>query len=151
VREHGTIVIEDLHVAGMLRNRRLARRVAGVGMTELRRQLDYKTTWASARLQVADRWFPSSKTCSRCGVVKAKLRLSERTYRCGQCGLVLDRDLNAARNGPDAIDSTGSAHPGLPCAGCTILGASTAQLAELRAKASDSLAVYAPTCQSKRS
>jgi putative transposase len=96
--EHGTIVIEGLNVAGMLRNRRLARRIAGVGMAELRRQFTYKTGWASARLHVADRWFPSSKTCSACGVVKAKPRLSERTYRCDQCGNALDRDLNAARN-----------------------------------------------------
>jgi putative transposase len=98
VREHGTVVIEDLHVAGMLRNRRLARHIAGVGMAELRRQLTYKTTWSGGALHLADRWFPSSKTCSGCGVVKAKLRLAERTYRCDQCPLVLDRDLNAARN-----------------------------------------------------
>jgi putative transposase len=97
-RTHGAIVIEDLHVAGMLANRRLARRIAGVGMAELRRQLEYKTTWRGGRLIVADRWFPSSKTCSDCGAVTAKLRLSERTFHCDRCGLVLDRDLNAARN-----------------------------------------------------
>jgi putative transposase len=95
---HGTIVVEDLHLAGMVRNRRLARHLAGVGMGELRRQLEYKTLWYGSRLVVADRWYPSSKTCSACGVVRAKLRLSERTYTCDQCGLVLDRDLNAARN-----------------------------------------------------
>jgi putative transposase len=94
----GTIVVEDLHVSGMLRNRRLARRIAGVGWGELRRQLDYKTGRVGGRLVVADRWFASSKTCSGCGVVKAKLRLAERTFRCQACGLVLDRDLNAARN-----------------------------------------------------
>src|SRR6202022_1011976 len=98
VREHGTIVIEDLNVAGMLKNRRLARHVSGVGMGELRRQIEYKTGWAGSTVHVADRWYPSSKTCSACGVVKAKLRLSERTFRCDKCGLVLDRDLNAARN-----------------------------------------------------
>jgi len=98
VRTYGTIVIEDLNVAGMLRNRRLARRIAGVGMGELRRQIDYKTGWAGSRVHVADRWYPSSKTCSGCGVVKAKLRLSERMFRCAHCCLVLDRDLNAARN-----------------------------------------------------
>jgi putative transposase len=94
----GTIVVEDLQVAGMLRNRRLARHIAGTGMAELRRQIEYKANWASGRVQVADRWFPSSKTCSGCGVVKAKLHLSERTFRCDQCGHFLDRDLNAARN-----------------------------------------------------
>jgi putative transposase len=92
-RAHGTIVAADLHVAGMLRNRRLARRIAGVGMGELRRQLGYKTRWRGARCQVADRWYPSSKTCSRCGAVKTTLRLSERAYRCEGCGLVADRDL----------------------------------------------------------
>jgi putative transposase len=94
----GTIVVEDLHVCGMLRNRCLARRIAGVGWGELRRQLGYKTGWLGGRLVVADRWFASSKMCSGCGVVKAKLRLAERTFRCQACGLVLDRDLNAARN-----------------------------------------------------
>lgn len=98
VRTYGTIVIEDLNVAGMLRNRRLARRIAGVGMGELRRQIDYKTGWAGSRVHVADRWYPSSKTCSGCDVVKAKLRLSERMFRCEHCFLVLDRDVNAARN-----------------------------------------------------
>jgi putative transposase len=82
----------------MLRNRRLARRVAGVGMAELRRQIEYKTFWTGSTLYLADRWYPSSKACSGRGVVKTKLRLSERTYRCDQCGLVLDRDLNAPRN-----------------------------------------------------
>jgi putative transposase len=98
VKTHGTVVVEDLNVAGMLSNRRLARHIAGVGMGEFRRQLEYKTRWHSGRLYVADRWYPSSKTCSACRAVKAKLRLSERIYRCDQCPLVLDRDLNAARN-----------------------------------------------------
>jgi putative transposase len=96
--EYGTVVVEDLNVAGMLRNRRLARRIADAGFAELRRQLGYKTVWHGGRLLVADRWFPSSKTCSGCGVVKTKLALSERMYRCDACGLTLDRDLNAARN-----------------------------------------------------
>jgi putative transposase len=100
----GTIVAEDLHVAGMLKNRRLARHIAGVGRGELRRQLDYKTRWHGGRLLVADRWYPSSETCSACGVVKARLRLSERTFHCDQCGLVLDRDLNAARSLAQLVD-----------------------------------------------
>jgi transposase len=95
---YGTVVVEDLNVSGMLANRSLARAVADVGMAEVRRQLTYKTTWNSGRLVVADRWFPSSKTCSGCGAVKAKLALSERTYTCIECGLVLDRDRNAALN-----------------------------------------------------
>ncbi len=95
---YGTVVVEDLHVAGMLKNRRLARRVADAGFGLLRRQLAYKTAWHGGRLAAADRFYPSPKTCSGCGAVKAKLALSERTYRCGPCGLVIDRDLNAARN-----------------------------------------------------
>jgi IS605 OrfB family transposase len=97
-RTYGTVVVEDLNVAGMLANRRLARRIADAGFGEIRRQLAYKTTWNGGRLIVVDRWYPSSKTCSGCGVVKAKLALSERTYHCHNCGLSLDRDLNAARN-----------------------------------------------------
>jgi putative transposase len=98
VGRHDVIVIEDLHVAGMLRNKRLARHIAGAAWAEIRRQLTYKTERAGVRLIVADRWFASSKTCSSCGTAKAKLALSERTFTCGACGLVLDRDENAARN-----------------------------------------------------
>ncbi|GAB3813420.1 IS607 family element RNA-guided endonuclease TnpB [Micromonospora zhanjiangensis] len=97
-REHGTVVVEDLNVAGMLRNRRLARHIADAGFAEIRRQLGYKTGWNGGRLLVADRWYPSSKTCSGCGAVKTKLALHEREYTCEVCGLVVDRDLNAARN-----------------------------------------------------
>jgi len=97
-REHGTIVVEDLNVAGMLANRRLAKHIADAGFAQIRRQLAYKTGWNGGRLIVADRWYPSSKTCSGCGAVKTKLALSEREYTCTTCGLVLDRDLNAARN-----------------------------------------------------
>ncbi|MZE79958.1 IS607 family element RNA-guided endonuclease TnpB [Streptomyces xinghaiensis] len=97
--EYGTIVVEDLNVAGMLRNRRLARRIADAGFGEIRRQLNYKTRRRHAtRLVVADRWYPSSKTCSGCGAVKAKLPLHVRTYACDACGLVIDRDDNAALN-----------------------------------------------------
>jgi putative transposase len=67
-------------------------------MSELRRQLVYKTTWYGSKLVVADPFYPSSKTCSACGWVRAKLSLAERTFHCEVCGLVLDRDLNAARN-----------------------------------------------------
>jgi putative transposase len=95
---YGTVVAEDLNVAGMLKNRRLAGKIADAGFGLLRRQLAYKTAWHGGRLVTADRFYPSSKTCSGCGAVKAKLALSERAYRCPSCGLVIDRDLNAARN-----------------------------------------------------
>lgn len=98
VRDHDVIVVEDLCVAGMLRNKRLARHIAGAAWAEIRRQLTYKAERAGVRLIVADRWFASSKTCSECGTAKAKLALSERTYVCVACGIVLDRDVNAALN-----------------------------------------------------
>lgn len=98
VRDFDTIVAEDLHVAGMIRNRRLARHIADANWGEIRRQLTYKAERAGARLVVADRWFASSKTCSECGTAKTKLMLSERAYVCMNCGVVLDRDLNAAVN-----------------------------------------------------
>jgi len=97
-RRYGTVVAEDLNVAGMTRNRRLARAISDQGFGRARRMLGYKTRWNGGILIVADRWYPSSKTCSGCGTVKAKLPLSERTYRCWHCGTVIDRDVNAARN-----------------------------------------------------
>ncbi|MGW0632841.1 RNA-guided endonuclease TnpB family protein, partial [Streptomyces sp. NPDC002758] len=96
--QYGTVVVEDLNVAGMLRNRRLARQIADAGFGEIRRQLTYKTKRNGCRIVAADRFFPSSKTCSGCGAVKAKLPLHIRTYACDACGLVLDRDANAAHN-----------------------------------------------------
>jgi putative transposase len=98
VASHDVVVVEDLNVAGMVRNRRLARHIAGLGMAELRRQLDYKATDAGVRLVVADRWYPSSKTCSACGAVRAKLTLAQRQFVCENCGTRLDRDRGAARN-----------------------------------------------------
>ncbi len=95
---HDTIVLEDLHVAGMLRNHHLARAISGLGMAELRRQLQYKATDAGAHVVIADRWYSSSKTCSACGAVKAKLTLAQRQFVCESCGTRLDRDHNAARN-----------------------------------------------------
>jgi putative transposase len=96
--EFGTVVVEDLNVAGMTKNRRLARHVADASFGEFRRQAEYKSAWHGGHVIVADRWFASSKTCSGCGAVKAKLPLSERTYQCESCGLVIDRDVNAALN-----------------------------------------------------
>ena len=97
-RKYSDISIEDLHVAGMVKNHHLAKSIMNAAFGEFRRQLEYKTTRTGARLHVVDRWYASSKTCSGCGGVKAKLSLSERTYRCDSCGLVLDRDVNAAIN-----------------------------------------------------
>ena len=95
---YDTVCIEELHVAGMVKNHNLARSVSDAALGEFRRQLEYKTARTGAVLRVVGRWFPSSKTCSNCGVVKAKLSLSERTFNCDACGLSLDRDVNAAIN-----------------------------------------------------
>ena len=112
---YGTVVAEDLYVTGMLRNRRLARSVADAGFGKIRRQLVYKTAWNGGRLALADRFYPSTKTCSGCGVVKVKLRLSERIFRCERCCGVLDRDLNAARNLAALVSNASS-----PSRGATI-------------------------------
>jgi putative transposase len=92
------VVIEDLNVAGMLKNHHLAQAIGDVGFSEFRRQLTYKAAWYGCQVLVASRWEPTSKTCSRCGWVDDDLALADRTFRCGQCGLVIDRDLNAAIN-----------------------------------------------------
>ena len=87
-REYGVIGVESLNVAGMLQNRRLARHVSDVGWSLILRQLNYKTSWAGARLVSADTHYPSSKTCSACGAVRAKLALFERVFACeaSKCG-----------------------------------------------------------------
>jgi putative transposase len=98
VRGNDVIVIEDLNVAGLVRNRRLARAISDCGWGEFRRQLEYKCQRAGRRLIVIDRWYPSSKTCSACGHLLAQLSLSTRTWRCPSCGTRHDRDVNAAKN-----------------------------------------------------
>lgn len=108
------VVVEDLDVAGMGQLRTLARAIADAGLGYLRRLLEYKAAWYDVEFVVADRWFPSSKTCSSCANVKDTLLLSERTYRCEACGIELDRDLNAAINLARWPASTGP--PPLPAA-----------------------------------
>jgi putative transposase len=92
------VVLEDLNVAGMLKNRLLSRAIADVGFGEFRRQISYKALWNGIIIFIANRFFPSSKKCSGCGVVKSELGLHERIFFCSECGLTLDRDLNAALN-----------------------------------------------------
>ena len=98
VRRFDIIGIEDLNVRGMMANGHLARAVADVGMSEFGRQLTYKAAMTGASIVVADRWFPSSKTCSDCGHVHAGLTLSDREWVCEECGVIHDRDRNAAIN-----------------------------------------------------
>ncbi len=91
------IVLEDLNVAGMTKNHCLAKSILDAGMREFRRQVEYKALWNGVELVFADRFYPSSKTCSKCGKVNPSLKLSDRTYKCS-CGNIMDRDLNAAVN-----------------------------------------------------
>jgi putative transposase len=98
VRRYSVIGVESLNITGMLRNRRLARAIADVGWGMILEMLRYKAEWRDRHLHAVGRFYPSSKTCSTCGTVRAKLSLSERTYRCEHCGLEIDRDLNAALN-----------------------------------------------------
>ncbi len=102
------IALEDLNVKGMLSNRRLARAIADIGFYEMRRQLEYKAALKGNHIEVADRWFPSSKMCSSCCEVKKELRLSERSFQCEACGTTLDRDENAARNLLRTVSSIGT-------------------------------------------
>jgi putative transposase len=98
VRDHDVIVIEDLNVAGMVRNRSLAKAISDCGWGTFRRMLAYKAARAGRHLIVIDRWYPSSKTCSECGHLLAELSLSTRTWQCPSCGARHDRDINAAKN-----------------------------------------------------
>src|SRR4030042_5342447 len=92
------ICIENLNVSGMIKNHKLALSISDLGFGEFRRQLEYKSVLHGNTLIIADRWFPSSKTCSGCGHIKETLLLSERKFICENCGQVIDRDLNAAIN-----------------------------------------------------
>lgn len=96
-KNHSTVVIEDLNVSGMMKNGKLSKAIADSGFYEFRRQLEYKIKLYGSRLELVDRWFPSSKTCFNCGKKKDDLPLSVRTYKC-ECGWECDRDLNAAFN-----------------------------------------------------
>jgi transposase len=98
-RRYGVIGAEALNVKGMLANKRLARHISDVGWGLILSQLKYKTGWSEGSILVlADRFYPSWKTCSACGSVKAKLDLSERVFTCDSCGHVQDRDVNVASN-----------------------------------------------------
>ena len=96
-REPSFIVLEDLNVKGMMKNKHLSKAVQQQGFYEFRRQIEYKSAWNNIRVIIADRFFPSSKLCSCCGSIKKDLKLSDRTYRC-ECGNVIDRDYQAALN-----------------------------------------------------
>ena len=115
VRANDVIVIEDLNVAGLVRNRHLARAISGCGWGEFRRQLQYKCQRYGRRLVVIDRWYPSSKTCSACGHRLAELSLGTRHWTCPSCGARHDRDVNAAKNILAAGRAVARGSPGDAC------------------------------------
>jgi putative transposase len=97
VKTHDRLVIENLNVAGMMRNRRLARAISDAGWSEFARMLRYKQAWRGGLLVEADRWFPSTRLCAECGTINSKMTLADRVFTCG-CGHRADRDTNAALN-----------------------------------------------------
>jgi putative transposase len=120
-KNHSQIVIEDLNVSGMMANRKLAKAIGDMGFYEFRRQLEYKSKLYGSELIVVSRWEPSTKRCSNCGHLKDSMLLSERVYQCENCGISLDRDLNAAKN---LASMAGS----LPVSACGLDGADTPRM-----------------------
>jgi putative transposase len=108
-KNHAVIGLEDLNVSGMMGNRKLASSIGDMGFYEFRRQLEYKCQLFGSKLVFVDRFYPSSKTCSNCGQAKESLSLSERVFRCDECGFSCDRDLNASINLAQAASSAVSA------------------------------------------
>ena len=96
-RKPSFIVLEDLNVSGMMKNRHLSKAVQQQKLHEFRRQIEYKSEWNGIEVVIADRFFPSSKMCSCCGNIKKDLKLSDRIYKC-ECGNVIDRDYQASLN-----------------------------------------------------
>lgn len=92
------IVIEDLNVSGMMKNKHLSDSVRKQCFNKFRQYITYKAELNGIGLVIADRFYPSSKTCSRCGTIKKDLKLKNRVYRCPHCGAVIDRDYNASLN-----------------------------------------------------
>lgn len=92
------IVLEDLNVSGMMKNKNLAKSIADSKWFKFRQQILYKSELYGIKVILADRFYPSSKTCSSCGSYKKDLKLRDRTYKCNECGLIIDRDINAAIN-----------------------------------------------------
>ena len=97
-KNHAECVIEDLNILGIIKNHRLASAILDGGFYEFKRQMIYKCRWYNTKLTIVDKFYPSSKTCSKCGNIKKDLKLSDRIYKCNNCGLEIDRDLNAAIN-----------------------------------------------------
>jgi putative transposase len=115
VREHDVIVLEDLAVKNMIRNRKLAKAISDCGWGTFRAMTEYKAVRYGRRVIIADRWYPSSKTCSACGYALASLSLKTRTWQCPSCGTRHDRDTNAAKNILAAGLAVAGGNPGHAC------------------------------------
>ena len=115
-REPSFIVLEDLNIGGMLKNKHLSKSVQQQNFYKFREVLTYKAERAGIKLIIADRFYPSSKLCSHCGSIKSDLKLSDRTFKCNECGLEIDRDLNASLNlcRYSTVSSTGINVCGVP-------------------------------------
>jgi len=128
IKSCSTVCVETLNVQGMMKNPKLAKVLSDAAMSEFLRQLEYKARWCGVAVFQADMFYPSSKTCSNCGAVKRVLSLGKRTYKCDQCGLTLDRDLNAALNlkqlavgYTESLNACGDGSSGLGIAPCAKL------------------------------
>lgn len=97
-RKPSFIVVEDLNISGMMKNKHLSKAIQGQRLYEFYRQIKYKTEWNNIKLIAADRYYPSSKICSNCRSYNKELKLSDRNYICKECGITLDRDINASIN-----------------------------------------------------
>jgi putative transposase len=115
VRGHDVIVLEDLAVTNMVRNRRLAKAISDCGWGTFREMLAYKAARYGRRVIIVDRWYPSSKTCSACGYLLAALSLERRHWTCPSCGTRHDRDHNAAKNILAAGRAVAGSNPGHAC------------------------------------
>jgi putative transposase len=108
VNNFGRIGLETLNVAGMVKNHSIAKSVSDAGWSQFVTFVEYKAAWAGSEVTRHDRWFASSKTCNDCGAVNNALKLSDRTWVCQTCGLIHDRDENAAKNlRPSTVGTTG--------------------------------------------
>lgn len=92
------VVMENLSVTSMMKNKSLSKQLCKIGLREFTRQMKYKCEWNGIEFIQVDRYYPSSKKCSRCGTIKKDLKLSDRQYKCDECGLDIDRDFNASLN-----------------------------------------------------
>ena len=92
------VVMEDLNITSMMKNKSISKQLCKLGLHEFTRQMKYKCEWNGIEFIQVDRWYPSSKKCSHCGTIKKDLKLSDRRYKCNECGLDVDRDFNASLN-----------------------------------------------------